>query len=442
MRVWHAGDLVSAAKLNAVWDDIDALTGLGQQRVFPVDAGANLRRCDIYERPASGVFSGRQVDFWFSHNGDTLKIQVEGGAAYVYWRWDGASYDDPTALIQPGALRTIPLGPSHLAGLYQYQPVRVCVRSVNWPTDDLFVTRLWQTDSNAPAIGALPTFANNTTSSAADMNTIETAIANARANLLQPVAMNYCNDDRIGSRNNYVGYIRHTHDTVYVDVTTRGLLDGDSFVVTYNGVPLALSPAALNPNTLLSAKPPSGLTWGEWYRVEAFVHRPSGEQEQHMQIWSIYEAPFAPVSYGNTRWQHGGTLHGNSGGPPQLDSLSTALGLLPLRWINQPCRTVTSTVTGYGYDPCGGSELVDGLSGYRVHRWLTYQSFRQKDGNWATPTLQWQTGGRNLQTYSLPHVDVPSFFDLDSSPIKPGMWFGLIGAAFGVQTPIPGIVYA
>jgi hypothetical protein len=91
---------------------------------------------------------------------------------------------------------------------------------------------------------------------------------------------------------------------------------------------------------------------------------------------------------------------------------------------------------------CTGAQIIDGMSGYRVHRWLAYNTFRKAGGDWDTATLQWFTSGRNIQTASLPLMEEPGFYDLESTPIKPGMWFRVIGAGFAIQTPMPGANYA
>jgi hypothetical protein len=120
--------------------------------------------------------------------------------------------------------------------------------------------------------------------------------------------------------------------------------------------------------------------------------------------------------------------------------MSTALGGVStsLRWINQPCRTAGS-IKG---ENCYGDEFVDSMASTRVHRWLAYKSFQMLTGEYARPQIQWFINGRGLGSYSLPQVTVPSFFDLESTPVKPGMWFKLSGVEFGIQTPQSGSSYA
>ena len=447
---WINGDLLSASKLNDLMDWIDTATGLHEQRMVPFDSGANTARCAAYGRPTYGYDQGRQVEYWLAHNGDQLTIKLSGtDPAYLYWRWDGVTLNHADAVVPANATTTYNIANFNdgagLDNLYQFQPVRFALRSTYHPNDSIFVDYVYQTDSNAPTtLGTLPVFTDATTSSAADLNAIQDATEQALACLNQPIPCQYANDDRVGDRRYYVGWVQHQHSTFYVDVTLD-IQPLDHFYVLYNGQDVTGHTGRYD--NVLSGPVPSGLFAGLWYKVELVIDRYEDEEhEQRVKLWSYGEIPEAVFGTIDpmVRWDHGDTASGNVGGPPRLSQMSDALGALEarLRWVNVPCRVAGSMIRDEEPGDCAGAQDIDGMSGYRVHRWLAYNTFRKASGDWDTATLQWFTSGRNVQSVSLPLMQEPGFYDLESTPIKPGMWFRVTGAGFAIQTPIPGVDYA
>lgn len=447
---WIDGDLLSASRLNDLMDWIDTAAGLDEQRMVPFDSGANVLDCDVYGRPFYGYNSGSQVEYWLANNGDQLTIKLSGtDPAYLYWRWDGVTLNNADAVVPANATTTYNIANFNngagLANLYPFQPVRFMLRSTYHPNNSIFVDYIYQTDSNAPTtLGTLPAFTNGATSSAADLNAIQDATEQALACLNQPIPCQYSNDDRVGTRQYYVGWVQHQHSMFYVDVTLD-IQPTDNFYVRYNGGDV--TGATGRYDGVLSGPVPGGLTLGNWYKIELVVNRDTtGEMEQHVKLWSYGEIPKTVLNTMDpmVRWDHGDTASGNVGGPPRLSQMANTLGALSarLRWVNVPCRTAGSIILDVGNMNCTGAQIIDGMSGYRVHRWLAYNTFRKADGDWDTATLQWFTSGRNIQTASLPLMEEPGFYDLESTPIKPGMWFRVIGAGFAIQTPIPGANYA
>ena len=447
---WYTGDLVSASKLNELMDWVDTATGLHEQRSIPFDSGANVLDCDVYGRPRYGYNEGSQVEYWLAHNGDRLVVKLSGtDSAYLYWRWDGVTLNNADAVIAPGAAQTFNIANwnngTGLAGLYQFQPVRVMLRSTYHPNNSIFVDYLYQTDSNAgPSTAVLPAFTNGTASNANDLNLIQAETEYALELLSQPIPCQYSNDDRAGTRSYYVGYVRHQHKRFYVDVTLD-MQAQDNFYVRYNGGDVTGVTGQFD--GVLEGPTPGGLTVGDWYKVELVIDRYNNEEhEQRVKLWSYGEivgdslTTISPMD----RWTHGDTMNGSAGGPPRLAHMTEALTEIgaSLRWVNLPCRTAGSIKLDINPLDCTGEQIIDGMSGHRVHRWLAYQSFLKADGDWETPTIQWFANGRNLQSFSLPHMEAPAFFDFESTPIKPGMWFRVIGAGFAIQTPIPGANYA
>ena len=459
---WFTGDLVSASKLNDMMDWIDTATGLHEQRVYPFDAGANVLDCDVYGRPTYGYNHGSQVEYWLAHNGDTLVISLAGtDPAYLYWNWDGVTLTNADAVIPANTVTTLPLTAAQLSGLYQYQPVRVMLRSTYHPNNSIFVNYLYQTDSNAPAtLGTMPAFTNGTASSANDLNLIQSETETALDCLSQPVPCQYSNNDRVGTRNYWNGYIRHTHTRLLIDLTVsvEAFTPGRDYAyINFNGQAvwtwapsesnLSFDGIADNGINLgaFTFDPP--LVVGNWYNMQIGFNR-QAENEQHVTVWSCAAVPGDALANFNSmsRWDHGDVLNGSTGGPPYLAQMSDALGDISgvLRWVNQPCRTAGSIKLDINQLDCTGEQIIDGMSAYRVHRWLAYNTFRKSGGDYATATLQWFTSGRNLQSYSLPLIDASTgygFFDMESTPVKPGMWFRLVNAGFGIQTPTPGTNY-
>lgn len=467
INTWRTGDLISASKLNAMLDNIDVLVGFDEQRMIPFDAGANLLACEtnglpgIYGRPgmvgsqATSAFNkGNQVEYYVAHNGNQLVIKHSSDdSAYVFWNWDGVSFTnpDPIALVPTGVETTLTLSATQLSGLYQYQPVRVMLRSQNHPTATLFVDYIYQTSSTAPTIASLPIFENGTTSSAADLNAIVEQTDNGKANLYQPIPCQYSNDDRIGDRNGVIAYVRHTHDKFAFDLTavSQGwtaneenyvfLRLNDTHVWSWG-----VTEAQRSYDRPETVAVPAGISIGDWYMVH-FGWQRATEHEQRLTLWSYGEQPDAANSAIDElpRWQHGDTVQGDSTAPYLLQMADTLNDVAAdLRWINLPCRVAGSVKPTVGWDVCAGEQAIDGMSAHRVHRWLAYNTFRKADGSWANAQIHWSMGGRNLQSFTLPTVEVPSFFDLESTPVKPGMWFRMTGVGFAIQTPIPGINYA
>lgn len=447
---WYTGDLVSASKLNDLMDWIDTATGLHEQRSVPFDSGANVLDCQVYGRPFYGYNSGSQVEYWLAHNGDQLTIKLSGtDPAYLYWRWDGVTLNNADAVVPANATTTYNIANFNdgagLANLYQYQPVRLMLRSTYHPNNSIFVDYVYQGQSNSPtSLGVLPLFTSGETSDADDLNTIQAVTEVALNCLSQPIACQYSNDDRQGDRQYYVGYVRHQHSRFYVDVTLA-VQPTDNFYVRYNEQDVTGATGVYD--GVLWGNVPSGLDVGTWYKVELVLDTSTtGEMEQRVKLWSYGEVP--GLTFGTIepmgRWEHGDVVAGSEEAAPKLPELTEALTQISdtLRWVNIPCRTAGS-VRLDETDPgdCAGAQIIDGMSGYRVHRWLAYNTFWLAEGKWATTTLQWFSQGRNIQSYSLPLAEGPSFFDFESTPIKPGMWFRVIGAGFAIQTPMPGVNY-
>lgn len=474
------GDLLSASRLNQVLDNIDVLIGLDEQRQPVYDSGADvygwngnlLPWCRDRGYPAQ---AGKQVSLWLAHNGDTLKV-YHGGvgtptAANLWYDYGGTNQQGPI-VVQPSAERTIAIPNAGL--FYQYQPVRVFIQQADPnAAAALYMRYLYAVDSNAPSISGLPTFPNGDTSSAGDLNAILRACEDGLANLNQPVPCQlfmanipaWTPSGDGGDKGGITGWFRYTHNTLSADMTIQGP-QGSSPNYTDTAT-WYVNDVQVWQIELRSDGTPNGptrynkwdkriyinltdaglsLTPGAWYKVEFVYHRsiagPTGQDRgQRVTVWDHH---FLPTTRFGTidelvRWQHGDPALGDDGDNPLLFDMYSRLTTLNdnLRWYNQPCRAASSFQS-----ISMSEEAIDPMQAYRVHRWLAYENFVKSDESRAPAAIHWASGNRTLQSYTLPTVEVPSFFDLESTPIKPGMYFKLTGAKFGIQTPQPGVNYA
>lgn len=451
---FQTGDLVSASRLNLMLDNLDICIGLDEQRIIPFDAGANISSCTTYPRPAFATWDGIQTEYWIAHNGDRLWVWHNhlqdpgvGQAATLYYDYGG---DNQQSFAIPASATDTPTKcVLSTATFARYEPIKIRIEQVGGGDSDLFPRYIWQTDSNAPNIetGTLPAFGDGTTSSAADFNRILSDTAKAYTSFNQPIPMTYMlggseqtpDGQQVGNRSGFVGWVQHRHDRFFADMTVTGMAADDMFWWKYNDVMFWASTAGISSyDGQINEALPAPLVEGNWYKVE-FGYTRTTENEQRVKLWAFGETPENALSSydGNTRWTHGDTANGDSGDPALFDMVK-ALDHLDthLRYTNVPCRQAGQFIHGEGIDPCGGGEELDAFWGYRVHRWLAYQNATKSNGSgWYTATLQWFTAGRNLQSYTLPTVSSPTSIDLESTPIKPGMWFKLTGAWFGIQIP-------
>ena len=438
---WQDADLLSANRLNAMATNVDVAIGLDEQRVWPIESGGNVLNCGIYSRASDARFGGDEAIYYMAHNGDRLLfshvLYGVGSTATLHYNnqsWSGLANSTEHRLT--------------LDPLPRYKIVKI--RAVSNVLNGLYVRQLYSYQSNATAIGAMPAFTNGTTSSAAHLNTIMAGTKRAVTQLNQPIAGMYSqsmdgpNSDLAlaTNRNGYYGHIRHKHDRLYLWIWygCDGYDPGDYLEVTYNGERVWWWSPHLSGqfyggfSGLVTL--PAGLVVGNFYPVEVRMYW-GASRRQRFTLWSLYEtsstasASVAAVD----RWAHGNTANGSADGPPQLDSMTDALGGIgTLRWTNPACRAAHGWIPNLSGVCSIADEKFDELASVRVHRWLAYESIEKAGGTRAPVTLQYQSGGA-YTGITLPTVDTPWYYDLDNTPIKPGMYFRLIGSKFLIQTP-------
>ena len=108
-----------------------------------------------------------------------------------------------------------------------------------------------------------------------------------------------------------------------------------------------------------------------------------------------------------------------------------------MRWTNIACRAGTGWIPNLSGVCSNETELVDEFGSVRVHKWLAYEPILKADGKRAPVTLRYRTTDNTyaFAAVSLPSVNRPSYYDLDNTPIKPGMYFRVVGSKFCIQTP-------
>lgn len=462
--VFRDGDLLSAAKLNAMLDNIDVAIGLDEQRIYPYDSGADvlLAPCSLLGRPQIASNSGSAVDLWLCHNGDRLVILhggVEGSgttaSATVTYDPDGPG--EQSAVVPANVAYNFNLSTSEF---YQYQPVRVRIEDNSAAGNQLFVRYVVQRRISRPTMPALPDFTSGSASSAGDLNTILEATGIARENLNQPVPAILRVNTEANYGLHYRGWIQHRHGRFVADMTIelppwefpspaeRAWWKYNDVEIWSRDFPLPAGQASRHRfDGRIDVELDEGLEIGAWYPIE-FRYERTADRDQRVKLWSFFEQPASSLATAGelTRWTHGDTAAGDDG-LPTLNDMSAILNTLDdtLRWGNFPCREPGSYYLADS-QVCedGTPENVDDYWMFRIHRWLAYRNHQMRDGSYANAQVHWWTGdGRNTQSYTLPSVeDVPSFFDLDSTPIVPGMYMRISGVDFAIQTPSPGVDYA
>ncbi len=436
---WQDGDLLAASRLNAMATNIDVAVGLDEQRVWPTDAGADVLNCGIYSRASDARFSGQEVEYYMAHNGDTLVFLhgtsgVSSSATLTYGSQTFSNLDAWTYHYLP------------LAAQPRYKIVKVRITSS--PENRLFVRGLYAYQSNAAVVGTMPDFVNGATSSASDLNTVMAGTKRAITQLNQPIAGMYSvsltgdHKELAVARNGYIGYIRHKHDKLYLWFTYAcdGYGPNDYMQVTYNNSEIYKWQPSVTGNQYTtisqSFNVPAGLSVGSIYPLEFRMYW-ANASNQRVTVWAAYETPSTANANASAvhRWTHGDTANGDAGGPPQLNSMSEAInGIGTLRWTNPSCRAAKGWIPNKSGSCSANDEEYDELASIRVHRWLAYENIAKTAGGRETVTLQYQSGS-GFSSVTLPTVTSPWFYDLDNTPIKPGMYFRVLGSKFLLQTP-------
>lgn len=438
---FQTGDVLSASKVNHLLTDIDTLYGWYY--------GPNYGFDNAWAGTPPGGWGG-----WCILTGDTLVVQLStfsGGAiAKVYF--DGTQIGVGTGYTSAGTYN-IAL-PSGSEAWQPWQPYRVSITNTQPSgTGEFNVVRVFLKDSSIPSSGTLPDFADGDTSSAADFNAISNGIRNVEPLVVQPVigcrgGEGYGDAFVGGSNSGWViaqsWSIQHRVNALRCSLFIQGSWGPGTISarLRYNGVPVNGAEWTVGPLSsrritdkvfALPTTPP--LAIGTFYNVDIQIRQdPAWQSGWHVSPAYVYEDQLGlPAGYYETlRWEHGDYAAGDSDNP----------GLFVMR-ENLNAINVNATACGainvVQMEPIFTSQpLVEPEARRFYHvrrwRWLAYNR-QQWDASGPEATVNWTYDGVTWDSYTLPDVEDGGFYDLDSSPIVPGLLFYVSGVQYAIQTP-------
>lgn len=443
---FQTGDVLSASKLNHLLTDIDTLYGW----YYGPNYGVDQQQFDLGQ-PSSTVegWAG-----WCILTGDTLVVQiadVSGGVkAKVYF--DGTQVGVSTGYGAGTHNIALPIG---AAGWQAWTPYRVSI-VIDRPnqTGGLHVLRVFLKDSTAPAAGALPAFADGSTSSAADFNAIADGIRNVEPVVVQPVAGCRGGEEyTVGPTN--TGWttvqswsMQHRLSGLRCSLFLQGPFQPGTISarLRYNGT--VVNGAEWSVDTFGTRRVidqifaiPGSPTVGTFYTVEVQVKQSTGWlTDWRVQPFYVYEDQLGlPAGYYQTlRWQHGDYAVGNSDNPG-LFVMSENLGAIN---VNSAACGAVNIVQREPITTFTAPWLPNYKRRFyhvRRWRWLAYKQHewppQPPDGDTPAASINWTYDGITWDSYTLPEVEGGGFYDLDSSPVAQGMVFYATGCQYAIQTP-------
>lgn len=440
------GDVLSASKLNHMLTDLDLLYGWYHAAWYG---------CDMQQRDATN--NAATVEGWAGWlvlHGDTLNVRVANFSGNV----TASVYFDGVLVlggISSAGSYSIPLALA-ANGWSEWTPYRVHVNTVRPDgTGELDVIRVYMSNSTVPSAGTLPAFTNNDTSAAADFNAIGDGIRAIAPVFLQPIGGCRGGEQYMTQGANTAWTtvqswsIQHRLNRLRVSLFLRGGSSGtvsarlkyDGTVV--NGATWTVSAyGSLRVTDALFAIPGSP-SIGTFYNVELQIKQSAAWQgDWFVRPDYVYEdqeglaAGFTALA----RWTHGDYAVG-TGSSPALADMSTNLGALDtavprvVQWINMAQREPITTVS-FPWHPNYARRVYH----VRRWRWLAYSQHdwpaEPPDTDTPAATINWTYDGVTWDSYQLPDDDgAGGYYDLDTSPIAPGMVFYASGVRYAIQTP-------
>lgn len=426
-------DLMSATKLNQMLTNIDAVYGLQRRAVIGT----------TYGRTSAETGAGlREWRGWVAYHGNQLKIYVTE-ACEVDWDVT-AKHQLRTFTFGAAGLQTISLPASY--GYTEFECYCIRVRNVTPPLYAYMIK------SDAQAIPTLPVFANGTIYPANDFNIVLTATERLAEQFNQPVVAgsswssgesvpSWLNDQDTHAIIFYAQYL-HPRFEFYATASSPGGGDDEdslAWSVWDDSNGWAQFWAASIPRS--GSFPPEGtttynvpftgtaLTLGNWYKFR-FAHDAHGGIGKSTLYW-YGQTPSSAVSSWTpqARWSMGGVVNGNTGGPPRLTTMNANLTYLDgLRHtVNPVMRQSTQR------RDAGENELpyrCEKVFTRRVHRWLAYENADTD----TTPTLLYPTERPNVfASVTMDTSYTTAYYDLDQSPILPGMTFYVTNCNYAIQ---------
>lgn len=444
------GDVLSASKVNSMLTDIDTLYGWHYGPWYG---------CDKQQYDSTGT--GETVEGWAGWvilaGNDTLIVTLAdftpgtNVTAKVYF--DGVQVGGGAGGYTTAGTKTITL-PIGSNGWQPWTPYRVSVVTVRPSgTGELDVTNVYVKRSAVPTPGTLPGFADEATSAASDFNAISDGIRLFEPAMVQPVAGCRGGEEYIvqGANTGWTTVqawkVQHRLNGIRCSLFLQGPWTAGTISArilfnntAVNGAEWSVGAMQSQRVTDEAFSVPGSPTIGTFYDVALQIKQSVG----WLSGWFVrpdyvYQDQISlPAGYVQTlRWAHGDYAIGDSGGGPMLFDMSKNIGYLD------------NAITATGIVNIVQREPIETAAPYylpeqrrfyhtRRWRWLAYKP-QAWDAEGPEPAVNWTYDGKTWDSYQLPDLDGEgSFYDLDSSPIAPGMLFYATGCTYAIQSPRPG----
>ena len=443
---FQTGDVLSASKVNHMLTDIDTLYGW----YYGPNYGSDQQQYD-------STGTGTTVEGWAGWcilTGDTLVVQLAnfsgGVSAKVYF--DGTQIGNPAGYTSANTYQ-IPL-PTGSEAWQPWTPYRISIVTVRPSgTGELDVLRVYLKDSSIPASGGLPPFIDGDTSSAADFNAVANGIRNVEPLVVQPVAGCRGGEEYTVQATN-TGWttvaswsVQHRVNALRCSLFLQGPWQTGTISARLRHNGTVVNGAEWSVGAFQSRRItdqiftiPGSPTLGAFYVVDLQIRQSIGWLTGwYVRPDYVYEDQLGlPVSYYETlRWEHGDYAVGNSANPG-LHVLSNNLSVIGLNATDcgavniiqrEPITTTMPWMPNYNRR----------FYHVRRWRWLAYNQHSWQpeypDVDVPAATVNWTYDGITWESYTLPDVSGGGFYDLDSSPIVPGLLFYVSGVQYAIQTP-------
>lgn len=436
------GDVLSASKLNHVLTDLDMLYGWYHSAWYGCDG-------------QQGGNAGEGWAGWLVLHGDTLNVRVANfvGSVSALVYFDNVQVGG--SLTAAGSY-TIPL-PINANGWAEWTPYRVHVNIVRPNgTGELDVIRVYLSNSTIPVAATLPAFIDGATSDADDFNAISDSIRDIAPVFMQPIAG--CRGGEAytlqgANANNWTTVqnwsIQHRLNRLRASLFIQGGTSGTIGArLRYNGV--VVNGASWTVGAYQSRRIrgelfaiPGSPVIGTFYNLELQIWQSTGWQgEWFVRPDYVYEDQegLAAGYVELPRWAHGNYGVGETG-TPALYSMTNNLTQLDtdvpraVSWINIAQREPITTFS-FPWWP----NYLRRVYHQRRWRWLAYSQHdwapQSPDTDVPAATINWTYDGKTWDSFQLPDDEgAGSYYDMDASPIAPGMVFYCSGVKYAIQTP-------
>lgn len=441
---FSTGGVLSASKVNHMLTDIDTLYGWHYGPWYGCDQSSG------WSATGSNGWGG-----WVILAGnDTLTVTLAdfyGGAiAKVYF--NDVQVGQPAGYTSAGTKTiTLPIGSN---GWDNWTPYRIKITNTQPSGSGEFqITNVYLKRATVPTPGTMPDFHDEDTSSAADFNAIGDGIRLLEPAMVQPVAGVRGGEQYIVQGTNtgwttvQLWKIQHRLNGIRCSLFLQGPWQTGTISARILFNSTAVNGAEWSVNAMQSRRitdqafsVPGTPTVGNFYDMALQIKQStSWLSGWFVRIYYVYQDQISlPAGYVQTlRWQHGDYAIGDNGGGPTLFDMSKNIGYMDnditsTGIVNIAQREPIFTEAPH-YPP-------EDRRFYHTRRWR-WLAYKKQDWNADGPeaTVNWTYDGKTWDSYQLPDLDGEGgFYDLDSSPIVPGMLFYAAGCTYAIQSPYPG----